>query len=90
MPTGSSRIISHLAKKKNNNRINEPRLLKIYFQQNCITESSVLDILSDIRTENRTASRIARTEQDRTELYGSVLPVPVLRSSSEQNFGNTI
>jgi hypothetical protein len=49
----------------------------------------VLDILSDVRTENRTAPKIAGTEQDRTELYGSVLPVPVLRSSSEQNFGNT-
>ena len=49
----------------------------------------VLDILSDIRTENQTAPRISRTEQDRTELYGSVLSVLVLQSSSEQNFGNT-
>jgi len=46
-------------------------------------------MLSDMRTENQTASRIAGTEQDRTELYGLVLLVPVLQSSSEQNFGNT-
>jgi hypothetical protein len=42
-----------------------------------------------MRTENRTVPRIAGTELDRTELYGSVLSVLVLWTSSEQNFCNT-
>lgn len=88
---GGSRVVQIKIKKTNDIRINRPPPLfeniKLYHLK--FGSNPVLDILSDIRTENRTAPRISRTEQDRTELYGSVLPVLVLWSSSEQNFGNT-